>query len=65
VTPVTKGRIDGGKDIYSHRKANRFRFEEQANQKKQGDDEAQLIDENFCTSLEVNGCHDRQVVGKC
>ncbi|KAF9888698.1 lysyl-tRNA synthetase [Aspergillus nanangensis] len=30
----------------------RLRFEEQANQKDQGDDEAQLIDENFCTSLE-------------
>lgn len=30
----------------------RMRFEEQARQKSQGDDEAQLIDENFCTSLE-------------
>lgn len=30
----------------------RLRFEEQANQKDQGDDEAQLVDENFCTSLE-------------
>jgi lysyl-tRNA synthetase, class II len=30
----------------------RARFEEQARQKDQGDDEAQLIDENFCTSLE-------------
>ncbi|KAL4785226.1 hypothetical protein BJX76DRAFT_324976 [Aspergillus varians] len=30
----------------------RLRFEEQANQKDQGDDEAQIIDENFCTSLE-------------
>jgi lysyl-tRNA synthetase class 2 len=30
----------------------RLRFEEQANQKAQGDDEAQLIDENFCESLE-------------
>jgi lysyl-tRNA synthetase, class II len=30
----------------------RMRFEEQARQKEQGDDEAQLIDENFCTSLE-------------
>ncbi|OJJ45476.1 hypothetical protein ASPZODRAFT_134135 [Penicilliopsis zonata CBS 506.65] len=30
----------------------RLRFEEQARQKEQGDDEAQLIDENFCTSLE-------------
>ncbi|KAL1966976.1 hypothetical protein VTN77DRAFT_3720 [Rasamsonia byssochlamydoides] len=30
----------------------RLRFEEQARQKLQGDDEAQLIDENFCTSLE-------------
>ncbi|KAL2835248.1 hypothetical protein BDW59DRAFT_137389 [Aspergillus cavernicola] len=30
----------------------RLRFEEQAHQKDQGDDEAQLIDENFCTSLE-------------
>ena len=30
----------------------RLRFEEQASQKDQGDDEAQLIDENFCTSLE-------------
>ncbi|KAK1846180.1 lysyl-trna synthetase [Colletotrichum chrysophilum] len=30
----------------------RLRFEEQANQKDQGDDEAQLIDENFCMSLE-------------
>ena len=30
----------------------RLRFEEQARQKEQGDDEAQLVDENFCTSLE-------------
>ncbi|KAG8532723.1 Protein kinase [Bacidia gigantensis] len=30
----------------------RLRFEEQAAQKAQGDDEAQLIDENFCTMLE-------------
>jgi lysyl-tRNA synthetase class 2 len=30
----------------------RDRFEEQARQKEQGDDEAQLIDETFCTSLE-------------
>lgn len=30
----------------------RERFEEQARQKEQGDDEAQLIDENFCASLE-------------
>jgi lysyl-tRNA synthetase class 2 len=30
----------------------RLRFEEQANQKAQGDDEAQLVDETFCTSLE-------------
>ncbi|KAJ5125821.1 uncharacterized protein N7443_008865 [Penicillium atrosanguineum] len=30
----------------------RMRFEEQANQKSQGDDEAQLIDETFCQSLE-------------
>lgn len=30
----------------------RLRFEEQARQKDQGDDEAQIIDENFCTSLE-------------
>lgn len=30
----------------------RLRFEEQARQKAQGDDEAQIIDENFCTSLE-------------
>ncbi|CAG8953581.1 hypothetical protein HYFRA_00010040, partial [Hymenoscyphus fraxineus] len=30
----------------------RLRFEEQANQKEQGDDEAQMIDENFCQSLE-------------
>ncbi|EEP76384.1 lysyl-tRNA synthetase [Uncinocarpus reesii 1704] len=30
----------------------RLRFEEQARQKAQGDDEAQLVDENFCTSLE-------------
>ncbi|OAL36876.1 hypothetical protein AYO20_03932 [Fonsecaea nubica] len=30
----------------------RLRFEEQARQKAQGDDEAQMIDENFCTSLE-------------
>ncbi|ODV91088.1 hypothetical protein CANCADRAFT_116458 [Tortispora caseinolytica NRRL Y-17796] len=30
----------------------RERFEEQARQKDQGDDEAQLIDENFCTALE-------------
>lgn len=30
----------------------RARFEEQARQKDQGDDEAQLVDETFCTSLE-------------
>ena len=30
----------------------RMRFEEQARQKDQGDEEVQLIDENFCTSLE-------------
>ncbi|KAJ5316877.1 hypothetical protein PENANT_c016G07825 [Penicillium antarcticum] len=30
----------------------RMRFEEQANQKDQGDDEAQMIDETFCQSLE-------------
>lgn len=30
----------------------RLRFEEQANQKDQGDDEAQMIDETFCQSLE-------------
>lgn len=30
----------------------RLRFEEQARQKDQGDDEAQLIDETFCESLE-------------
>ncbi|ERF77051.1 Lysine--tRNA ligase [Endocarpon pusillum Z07020] len=30
----------------------RLRFEEQARQKDQGDEEAQLIDENFCESLE-------------
>lgn len=30
----------------------RLRFEEQANQKDQGDEEAQLIDETFCESLE-------------
>ncbi|KAF7719669.1 Lysine--tRNA ligase, cytoplasmic [Penicillium ucsense] len=30
----------------------RERFDEQARQKDQGDDEAQLIDENFCQSLE-------------
>jgi lysyl-tRNA synthetase class 2 len=30
----------------------RLRFEEQANQKDQGDDEAQLIDETFCQALE-------------
>ncbi|KAJ6135072.1 hypothetical protein N7512_000232 [Penicillium capsulatum] len=30
----------------------RLRFEEQARQKDQGDDEAQLIDETFCNSLE-------------
>lgn len=30
----------------------RLRFEQQANDKAAGDDEAQLIDENFCTSLE-------------
>jgi lysyl-tRNA synthetase class 2 len=30
----------------------RLRFEEQARQKEQGDDEAQMIDENFCQSLE-------------
>jgi lysyl-tRNA synthetase class 2 len=31
----------------------RLRFEEQARQKEAGDLEATLIDENFCTSLEV------------
>ncbi|KAK4978413.1 lysyl-tRNA synthetase [Elasticomyces elasticus] len=30
----------------------RLRFEEQARQKEQGDDEAQMIDETFCQSLE-------------
>ncbi|KAF2837629.1 putative Lysyl-tRNA synthetase [Patellaria atrata CBS 101060] len=30
----------------------RMRFEEQANQKAQGDEEAQLIDETFCNALE-------------
>lgn len=30
----------------------RMRFEEQANQKDQGDDEAQMVDETFCQSLE-------------
>ena len=30
----------------------RLRFEEQASQKDQGDDEAQLIDETFCRALE-------------
>ncbi|CCJ31146.1 unnamed protein product [Pneumocystis jirovecii] len=30
----------------------RMRFEEQARQKDQGDDEVQMIDENFCTALE-------------
>uniref|UniRef100_A0A915PEA5 Lysine--tRNA ligase n=1 Tax=Setaria digitata TaxID=48799 RepID=A0A915PEA5_9BILA len=30
----------------------RLRFEEQAKQKQAGDDEAQVIDENFCTALE-------------
>jgi len=30
----------------------RLRFEEQARQKDQGDDEAQLVDETFCTALE-------------
>ncbi|KAK9467336.1 hypothetical protein V1512DRAFT_260971 [Lipomyces arxii] len=30
----------------------RMRFEEQARQKDQGDDEAQLVDETFCTALE-------------
>ena len=30
----------------------RERFEQQAGDKAAGDDEAQLIDENFCTSLE-------------
>jgi lysyl-tRNA synthetase class 2 len=30
----------------------RLRFEEQACQKEQGDEEAQIIDENFCTALE-------------
>jgi lysyl-tRNA synthetase, class II len=29
-----------------------MRFEEQASQKQQGDEEAQLIDETFCNSLE-------------
>ncbi|EPX75104.1 cytoplasmic lysine-tRNA ligase Krs1 [Schizosaccharomyces octosporus yFS286] len=35
-------------DIFDQRE----RFEEQARQKDQGDDEAQIIDENFCTALE-------------
>jgi lysyl-tRNA synthetase, class II len=35
----------------------RLRFEEQARQKDQGDDEAQMVDENFCTSLEVRSDH--------
>ncbi|OLL24364.1 Lysine--tRNA ligase, cytoplasmic [Neolecta irregularis DAH-3] len=30
----------------------RLRFEEQARQKDQGDDEAQMVDETFCTALE-------------
>ena len=30
----------------------RLRFEEQARQKDQGDDEAQLVDETFCRALE-------------
>jgi lysyl-tRNA synthetase class 2 len=30
----------------------RLRFEEQARQKEAGDDEAQMVDENFCTALE-------------
>jgi lysyl-tRNA synthetase class 2 len=30
----------------------RLRFEEQANQKAQGDDEAQMVDETFCRALE-------------
>jgi len=30
----------------------RERFEEQSQQRNQGDDEAQLIDENYCKSLE-------------
>ena len=30
----------------------RLRFEEQVRQKEQGDDEAQLIDETYCTALE-------------
>jgi lysyl-tRNA synthetase class 2 len=30
----------------------RLRFEEQANQKAQGDDEAQMVDETFCKALE-------------
>ncbi|ESZ90952.1 lysyl-tRNA synthetase [Sclerotinia borealis F-4128] len=30
----------------------RLRFEEQARQKDQGDDEAQMVDENFCRALE-------------
>jgi lysyl-tRNA synthetase class 2 len=30
----------------------RLRFEEQARQKEQGDDEAQLVDETFCQALE-------------
>ena len=29
-----------------------FRFEQQAKDKAAGDDEAQLVDENFCTALE-------------
>lgn len=29
-----------------------FRFEQQAKDKAAGDEEAQLIDENFCTALE-------------
>ena len=30
----------------------RLRFEEQARQKAQGDDEAQMVDETFCRALE-------------
>merc|ERR1711977_202288 len=48
----------GGKEVcnayteLNEPRIQRQRFEQQANAKSQGDDEAQLVDENFCTALE-------------